>query len=326
MAIVLALGVSFVLVARASSSRWVEAAERPLAATAVWTIRYRAWDGRSRRAYVLLPAWYGPGDDPPIPLVISPHGRGVQAFDNTRFWGNLPAVGRFAVVNPEGQGRRLTLYSWGDPGEIADLARMPELVARALPWLRVDRQRVYAVGGSMGGQETLLLVARHARELAGAVSFDADTNLALRYRDFAFVRTQRRLRRLARDEVGSSPRGDLAAYRARSPIDQARRIAFSGVPLEIWWSMRDRVVIDQARNSQALFDRVVALNPRAPVVGLVGTWSHTAEMWYFRRLPFALALLGLLPARDAHPFPRLGRHPVPREAAVLRALRARGSR
>jgi hypothetical protein len=163
----------------------------------------------------------------------------------------------------------------------------------------------------MGGQETLLLVARHPREFAGAISFDADTNLALRYRDFARVPSQRRLRRLARLEVGSAPKADLAAYAARSPLDHARRIAFSGVPLEIWWSTRDRVVIDQARNSQALFDRILSLNPAAPVIGVVGAWSHTAEMWYFRSLPFALALLGLLPAGDAHPFPRLGRHTAP---------------
>jgi poly(3-hydroxybutyrate) depolymerase len=274
----------------------------------VRTIRYRAWDGKLRRAYVVLPAWYGPRNDPPIPLVISPHGRGVQAVDNVRFWGDLPAAGRFAVVNPEGQGRRLTLYSWGDPGEISDLARMPAIVARALPWLRIAPGRVYAVGGSMGGQETLLLVARHPHEFAGAISFDADTNLALRYRDFARIPSQRRLRRLARLEVGSSPGEDLAAYAARSPLDHAGPIAFSGVPLEIWWSTRDRVVIDQARNSQALFDRIVALNPAAPVIGVVGAWGHTREMWYFTRLPFALALLGLLPAADAHPFPRLDRH------------------
>src|SRR5580765_6428441 len=122
-------------------------------------IVYRAHDGLPRRAYVIVPAAYVPGT--PIPLVISPHGRGVGARTNVRRWGRLPALGHFAVVNPEGQGRALTLFSWGDPGEIRDLARMPDIVEEALPWLRVDRHRVYAFGGSMGGQETLLLVARY---------------------------------------------------------------------------------------------------------------------------------------------------------------------
>jgi pimeloyl-ACP methyl ester carboxylesterase len=275
--------------------------------TRIWTIHYRAWDGRRRRAFVLLPAWYGPHDHPAIPLVISPHGRGQQAIDNSRFWGNLPGDDRFAVVNPEGQGRKLTLYSWGDPGEISDLARMPEIVRHALPWLRISQRRIYAVGGSMGGQESMLLVAEHPHLLAGAISFDADTNLALRYRDFELVPDEHRLRRVADEEVGGTPSTDLAAYETRSPIDHVRQIAFSHVPLAIWWSTKDRVVIDQARNSQALLDRIRRLDPQAPVRAVVGTWGHTDEMWYFRRLPAALASIGVIQLRDGHPLPRLGR-------------------
>ena len=290
----------------------------PSLATRVWPISYRAWNGRVRHAFVVLPAWYGPHDDPALPLVISPHGRGVEARDNVHFWGDLPAVGRFAVVNPEGQGRRLTLYSWGDPGEISDLARMPSIVRHALPWLRIAPHRIYAIGGSMGGQETLLLVARDPG-LAGAISFDADTDMALRYRDFARVPAERHLQRLTRLEIGGTPGSDLAAFQRRSPLDQARAIAASGVPLELWWSTRDRVVIDQSRNSAALFDRLGELGPRAPVMGVVGTWRHTAEMWYFRQLPSALASMGLLSPADAHPFPRLIRSEEarpPRKGAV----------
>src|SRR2546430_9780532 len=82
-------------------------------------------------------------------------------------WGSLPERGRFALVSPEGQGRRLVLFSWGDPGQIADLARMPRLARHAFPWLRIERRRIYAVGESMGGPETLLPVAHHPRPLAG---------------------------------------------------------------------------------------------------------------------------------------------------------------
>jgi pimeloyl-ACP methyl ester carboxylesterase len=151
-------------------------------AVRVIPISYRAHDGLMRRADVIVPADYVPGT--PIPLVISPHGRGVGAGLNVRRWGRLPALGDFAVVNPEGQGRALTLFSWGDPGEIRDLARMPDIVEEALPWRRVDRHRVYAFGGSMGGQETLLLVAHFPHLLAGAAAFDAPTNMAARYRAF----------------------------------------------------------------------------------------------------------------------------------------------
>jgi poly(3-hydroxybutyrate) depolymerase len=156
----------------------------PAPGVRIWKIHYRAHDGLLRRAYVQLPSWYGARRHPPIPLIISPHGRGAGAIENVGRWGVLPAVGRFAVVSPEGQGRRLTLYSWGDPGEIDDLAKMPSIVEHALPWLRLDPRRIYAFGGSMGGQETLLLVARYPHLLAGAAAFDAPTNMAARYDAF----------------------------------------------------------------------------------------------------------------------------------------------
>jgi poly(3-hydroxybutyrate) depolymerase len=227
----------------------------------IWPIRYRAHDGLSRRAYVVLPRWYGPHDNPPLPLVISPHGRGVPAIDNVHVWGNLPAVGRFALLNPEGQGRRLTLYAWGDPGDIRDLAAMPELVRHELPWLRIDRRRIYAFGGSMGGQETLLLVARFPGLLAGAAAFDAPTNMKARYYAFPSLRFGHWLQDRARIEIGGTPATDPHGYAIRSPADWARRTAFSGVPLQIWWSTRDRIVTGQARQSGALYRAILHLNP-----------------------------------------------------------------
>lgn len=174
---------------------------------------------KPRRAYVLLPHWYGPRRDPPLPLVVSPHARGVPARDNARVWGDLPARDRFAVVNPEGQGRRFALYSWGDPGQIGDLARR---------------------------------------------------------------------------EVGGTPWNDPRDYALRSPLDDARAIARSGVPLQLWWSTQDRIVVDQAEQSGLLYRRIEQLHPRASLRAFVGTWVHTAEMRWNRRLPVALRLLGVL--------------------------------
>ena len=262
----------------------------------VLRIGYLAHDGLPRHAFVVLPRWYGPHDHPPLPLIISPHGRGVPASANMRIWGNLPTLGRFAVVNPEGQGRALTLYSWGDPGEVDDLARMPQIVTHALPWLRLDRRRIYAFGGSMGGQETLLLVARFPRLLAGAAAFDAPTRMAVRYRDFPRLRFGHRLQLLARTEFGGTPRTDPRAYLIRSPEDWVRQIAFSRVPLQIWWSTTDRIVTDQRDESGALYRQIKLLNPRAPVVEFVGSWTHTAEMKATTRLPIALRRFGLVPA------------------------------
>ena len=278
----------------------------PVRGVRVLAISYPAHDGLSRRAYLILPAWYGPLKHPAIPLVISPHGRGVGALANIHRWGDLPARGGFAVINPEGQGRRLTLFSWGDPGEIRDLARMPQIAERAVPWLHVDRHRIYAFGGSMGGQETLLLLARFPRLLTGAAAFDAPTNMAARYRAFDRLPYGDGLQSLARREIGGTPATNPGGYAIRSPLDWARKIAFAGVPLQIWWSRRDRIVCDQEDESGLLYRDVRRLNPVAPISEFVGAWSHTTEMASHGYLPYALSRFGLLPPRGA---PTLHGHP-----------------
>jgi pimeloyl-ACP methyl ester carboxylesterase len=275
-------------------------------AVRTWKIHYRAHNGARRAAYVVLPAWYGPGNAPPIPLVISPHGRGLTGRHNVPIWGTLPAEGPFAVVSPDGHGRKLPRYSWGYRGQIDDLARMPAIVRRTLPWVRIDPTRVYAFGGSMGGQEVLLLAARYPELVAGVAAFDAVTNFARQYRAFPRLPCGPRcrdlwngpmglsLQRLARDEVGGSPTTAPAAYAARSPVGYLRSLAFSCVPIQMWWSVADRVVVDQQHQSARLFWNIRDLNPIAPVQAFVGFWIHTSEMRAKSQLPRALAAFGLL--------------------------------
>src|SRR5262249_17505405 len=154
-------------------------------------------------------------------------------------------------------------------------------------WLRVEPRRIYAFGGSMGGQESLLLAARYPRLLAGVAAFDSVTNFALQYQDFLRLRCDpscRRqwkgpiglgLRELARFEVGGSPSTRPDAYAVRSPLRYASRLAFAHVPIELWWSTSDLVVIDQARQSGALFWTIRRLDPDAPIEAYVGRWIHT---------------------------------------------------
>jgi len=258
----------------------------------VWTVRYRAHNDLARPAYVALPADVGPSNNPPLPLVISPHGRGLTGSANLRFWSDLPARGRFAVISPEGHGRTLPLHSWGWEGQIRDLANMQYVAKATLPWLRVRPHSVYAMGGSMGGQETLLLVARHRRLLAGAASFDAPTDLARRYRDFPRIPGGEHLQELARRETGGTPVSHPGAYARRSPIAHARAIAFSGVPLQLYWSLADEVVLDQVHHSARLHRRLVELNAEAPLTAVAGSWSHSGGMPEL--LPGALRRFGLL--------------------------------
>jgi poly(3-hydroxybutyrate) depolymerase len=297
-----------VLVTAAGTSAQSGSARATAASPLVYTIVYTAHTGDRREATVLLPAGYNANENPqPLPLVISPHGRGANGRSNSKFWGNLPTVGRFAVVNPDGMGRRLKAFSYGFSGQIDDLARMPDIVAEALPWVRIDRSRIYALGSSMGGQETLLLVARHSHLLAGAAAMDSVTDLGLRYTQALEIPTSAKfvsrwgapnnvcLRRAMSREVGGTPEENPQAYAARSPLSQARAIAESGVPLQIWWSRRDMIVRHQNTQSGALYRELRRIGTVAPLEAFVGNWAHSKEMRASALLPVAVSGFGLLP-------------------------------
>ena len=96
-------------------------------------------------------------------------------------------------------------------------------------------------------------------------------------------------------ELGGSPARARYAYELRSPLTYARAIAFAHVPLQLWWSPRDRIVVQQKRQSARLFKTVTKLNPKADIVGYTGSWNHSAEMRAKTHLPLALAAFGLLP-------------------------------
>ena len=61
----------------AGDGGWEQAHVRAL------TLHYRTHDGYRRAAYVVLPDWYSRGNNPPLPLIISPHGRGASLARST---------------------------------------------------------------------------------------------------------------------------------------------------------------------------------------------------------------------------------------------------
>ena len=293
----------------------------------VVTIHYKTHDGYRRAAYVVVPDWYGPGNNPPLPLIISPHGRGVSAEENVDRWGNLPKLGPFAVVNPEGQGRRFRRLSWGYPGQIDDLARMPEIVRRAIPWLRLAPKRIYAFGTSMGGQETLLLAARHPGLLAGAAAFDPVTTwpgataISRAFAAIAAASGNGETRSASVCATSREPRSAALrrsaprAYARRSPITYARALARSGVPLQLWWSRTDRVV-RSADQAASLARKLRRLSPAGPLQTVVGTWPHSADMRpYFMLIP-SLKKFDLVPTREPASLRAARSGPAPQAAAV----------
>ena len=209
------------------------------------------------------------------------------------------------MINPAGEGRRLHWYSWGAPGQIADLARMPAIAEAH--GVRVDPQRIYAIGGSMGGQETLLLAALHPHLLAGAAAFDPATDMRAALLRLRRAAGRAQLQPLARKEVGGTPAQVPGAYARRSPdhyVAAARGLGRAAAALLEHARPCDRRPARGDRRSRDGDPRATV--PTSASGTSSGEWAHTAEMRATRRLPRALARFGLLPWQDVPPLPPPG--------------------
>ncbi len=131
----------------------------------------------------------------------------------------------------------------------------------------------------MGGEEVLCLLARYPDRLAAVVAMDAVADLAYRYREMLYsIRSGREARHDLTASVGGTPVTVPFQYAIRSPLDFARTLAFSHVPLQIWWSPVDRVVIDQATaQSGLLYVRIKTFDPSAPVTQAIHAVPHGYE-------------------------------------------------
>ena len=202
---------------------------------------------------------YGPGQPAAAASArdLASRPRRASAHERPTVGATSRRVASSPSICPGGMGRRLPLHSWGWRGQIDDLARMPSILRAARPWLRIDVERVYAVGGSMGGQETLLLVGRHPRLLAGAVAFDSVTDFKLRYDQFARIAKGTNAPGARPHRGGRHASNPLACLRPPQPdeLDQ-RRSRESGVPLQVWWSDADEIVVDQGTQSQRFFEEL----------------------------------------------------------------------
>lgn len=274
------------------------------AATRWVAVHFRGPGGRPDSAIVAIPAWYGPGDDPALPLVLSPHSRGITPWQAARRWGDLPGRFGLIVVNPGLHGRVIPRRSWAWPPDIAEMAALPGIVERRLPYLRYDPNRVYAAGDSMGGQETLMLVARRPDLFAAAVAADPVTNFLRRWYEFPVSGESWGEQRAATREVGATPRQAPWLYVRRSPIFFARTFASSGVPIELWWNPHDTVVVKEGSAQTGDFYRtVMQLDPHAPVFARHDDVMHGYTFKYDHELP---AMVRFLLAHRRHGPPAWG--------------------
>ena len=94
-------------------------------------------------------------------------------------------------------------------------------------------------------------------------------------------------------EVGGTPKTNPQGYVLRSPSHWAPQIAASGVPLQLWWSDADEIVVAQRFQSEAFHASLRRLGPRGRLEHVTGSWGHTAESYRDLQLPGAVRWLGL---------------------------------
>jgi poly(3-hydroxybutyrate) depolymerase len=323
----------------------------PYARTRPHTVHYLAWDEKTaREAVVVLPSGWGPGRQPHrLPLVISPHGRNNFGWGNARgYWQDLPADGPFALVSPDGLARAHdkasdpfdqppsdpSLFTYAYTRWIDDLARMPKIVQATLPWLKIDLERIYVLGSSMGGQETLMLAARYpgplsagTGRLAGAAAFDSTCDLAGQcaylsrrpgtkphdvaarmieevnarpgnvrgFKQTATYYNAKLGRRASLGQLLSALPRNQALWNERSPLHFVNQLAHLPFPLRLYWSSNDVIVGNQGpKQTGKLYRQIKAANPSAKVVEKRGTWAHSAEFVPGDALSDALIAFGLI--------------------------------
>jgi hypothetical protein len=138
----------------------------------------------------------------------------------------------------------------------------------------------------MGGQESLLLLARRPDLFAAVAVADSVTDFLRRWYEFPLSPLTRAEQAKATRELGGTPRQVPWLYRRRSPVEFARTIAFSGVPLQIWWNPKEDVVVHQQTTQSGAFARLLLrLNPAAPVEPVVHSLPHGEDFRASHSLP-----------------------------------------
>jgi len=239
-----------------------------------FVVPYTAWNGAARESVLLLPADYDPSDTDRLPCLLVAHPRGSTAYDTAAIWRDLPTRLRFAVLCAGSAGRKVAVDSWAFSGQLQDLMALPDRVTAALPWVRLDRTRLYAAGVSMGGTEALCLLAMFPDRLAAAASFDGVADLAAYYHGVPRAR-RARYQALLRREVGGTPKQASFRYAVRSPLTFARTFATAGVPVGIWWSRTDKSVPRQQKVQSGKLCRAIrSVWPQAQLKEVKTSYGH----------------------------------------------------
>lgn len=222
----------------------------------------------------------------PLPLVIAPHPMTFTAQDDYengvegmklphKGWRGVAERYNVLVAQPFGHGRVSDTSCLAFEGQMRDLAALPGVVEDA--GYRVDRERLYACGLSMGAMEVATFLGLYPDLLAAAFVFNGVFDLVALYADlsaspWAEIREAGHVA-LIEEEVGGTPAQLPEEYARRSAITYAARM--TRTPFMIYWSHLDPIVPHgDTQQGKHLYDLIKQADPLAPVVEYNHTISH----------------------------------------------------
>jgi predicted peptidase len=226
-------------------------------------------------------------DSHPLPLVLAPHPitwtakedyhGGLQGLSRGYHpgWYALAEKYKVGLVMPHGHHRRVENCSLASPEQISDMRQLINEIEDI--GIKVDRQRIYACGLSMGGQEALVMAGIYPEIITAVVAFNPIIDLAVWQKSLATSKIEE-IRAFGTDkriliEVGADP--DLAPelYDERSPIHYFDNLV--SVPILLFWSEKDIIVPEQEiKHSYRLYKLVKEISKTSPIAEFNHTLSH----------------------------------------------------
>ena len=154
------------------------------AKTVILRTWYDTWNGHRRAMTILFPrAAENTGQVLPLLVAAHPAGGASTCVDQMA---TLAGRFNFVLACLDGQGDSTRAFSYGAPGQIADLAAAPNLIAGRLPGMKLDARKLYLVGSSRHCLSGCGIRVRTARRLRSIRSLTL-AFVSTRFRSFGEI-------------------------------------------------------------------------------------------------------------------------------------------
>jgi predicted peptidase len=243
-------------------------------------------DGTDRELLLSIPLDFKKGAK--YPLVISPHPFGWSHFENFtsgaadllqpfKGWSGLSEKYKVIIALPLGHGRIYEKISLGRDSQVQDLVAIPDVLD--MMKIKINMERIYITGLSMGGMETLTTLGRYPDFFRAGFSFNGICDLAAWYDDIknrAGVDQKlidMEIDKLVVDEVGGTPSECPDEYKKRSSVNYISSLVKTN--LMLYWSSKESIVVNNEQHqSKRLYNLIKAEDPNSQVYEHDHSYEH----------------------------------------------------